>query len=349
MDSVPPPSPQHPLAPPPPAAVIASPPRMPRPARPLISLVVPVLNECTAIDRFIGAVDAALRDLPVRCEIIFIDDGSSDETWSVIRRAAGSDDRLRCLRLARNHGKEAALTAGLDHARGDAVIPMDVDLQDPPALVPEMIERWRDGFDVVNARRADRSGDGWVKRSTARLFYATFNILSPTVKLIPDVGDFRLLDRRVVDTLRSIRERNRFMKGIFAWVGFAMTTVDYQRPARRDGASKWSTLRLVGLAMDGIFGFSPVPLRIMLLVGLIMTLLAFAYGAWLVARTLIFGIDVAGYASLMTALLFLGGMQIAAIALVGEYVGRILTETQARPIYIVSETVGLPAAEAGDR
>lgn len=300
------------------------------------------------IDRFISAVDAALGDQPVRCEIVFVDDGSSDETWSVICRAAQSDERIRCLRLARNHGKEAALTAGLDHALGDAVIPMDVDLQDPPTLVPAMIERWHLGFDVVNARRADRSGDGWVKRTSARLFYATFNILSPSVKLIPDVGDFRLLDRRVVDTLGSFRERNRFMKGIFAWVGFAITTVDYQRPPRRDGGSKWSTLRLIGLAMDGIFGFSPVPLRIMLLVGLTMTALAFGYGAWLILRTLMFGVDVAGYASLMTALLFLGGMQIAAIALVGEYVGRILTETQGRPIYIVSETFGLPAAERGD-
>lgn len=309
--------------------------------------MVPIYNEEAALAPFIAAIDAALSDQPVTLELLFVDDGSRDGSWRRLRTMAAADARIRCLRLARNHGKEAALTAGLDHATGDVVIPIDVDLQDPPALIPTLLDHWRDGYDIVNAHRADRSSDGRLKRWSAAAFYWVFNKLSSRVKLTPNVGDFRLMDRRVVDIITQMRERNRFMKGLFAWPGFATATVDYRRQPRTRGNSKWPAWRLVDLALDGIFGFSPVPLRLMLWLGLTITGLAFAYGGGLVIRTLVFGIDLPGYASMMAVILFLGGMQIAAIAVVGEYVGRVLTETQGRPIYIVSESLE-PGGTSGD-
>ena len=303
--------------------------------KPLISMVVPFYNEADAVERFFAEIVPVLEGIPsIRFEIVCINDGSSDETLGKLVAASADDMRIRVVDLTRNFGKEAALTAGIDEAFGDAVIPIDADLQDPPSLIPVMIEHWRAGADVVAARRANRACDTWTKRTAAALYYRVHNALSD-VKLPENVGDFRLMDREVVNALRRLPERRRFMKGLFAWVGYRTVIIDYQREPRSAGHSKFSGWRLWNFALEGITSFSTVPLRSWTYIGLTIAATAFLYGGFIIGRTLLFGNPVPGYASLLTVLLFMGGIELIGIGVVGEYVGRIYYETKERPVYLV--------------
>ncbi|MEO1852660.1 glycosyltransferase family 2 protein [Chromohalobacter sp.] len=314
----------------------------------LLSIVVPVMNEEGAIGAFLAAVDKALDGHVARWEVVFVDDGSRDATLATLRDASRADARVRYLSLTRNFGKEAALTAGLAHAHGDAIVPMDVDLQDPPHVILEFVRLWREeGFDMVYGVRGTREEDTHTKRATAGLFYRFFNRLSDTP--IPhNAGDFRLMDRRVVDALNRLPERSRFMKGLFSWPGYRTTGVRYARPSRETGSSKFNYWKLWNFALDGVVSFSTWPLRIWSYCGAVIALIAFLYIVLLVGRVVLFGSDVPGYASLMTAILFFGGMQLLSIGILGEYVGRLFIETKQRPLYLVaedSETLHAPCSE----
>ena len=308
-----------------------------------LSLVIPVKDEEEAIGVFLAQVvpilealdDAAARSF----EILFIDDGSTDRTLEVIRAANKGDPRIRGLSLSRNFGKEAALSAGLDFARGLAVIPIDVDLQDPPDVIAPMVAKWRDGFDVVYGVRDNRKSDSLPKRLTADLYYRAHNRLSND-KIPEHAGDFRLLDRRVVEVIKSMPERNRFMKGLFAWAGFKSAGVPYHRVERTVGTSKFNYWKLWTLAVDGITSASTVPLRVWSYLGGGVALFALGYAIFIIIRTLTSGIEVPGYASMMVAVLFLGGLQLFSLGILGEYVGRILTEVKHRPLYVVRDTIG---------
>ncbi|WP_242539715.1 glycosyltransferase [Trinickia mobilis] len=303
--------------------------------KPLISVVAPFYNERDAVDAFFAEIVPVLEAIKsIRFEIVCVNDGSSDGTLDKLVGAGARDARVRVIDFTRNFGKEAALTAGLDEASGDAVIPIDADLQDPPSLIPVMIEHWFDGAEVVAAKRTNRACDTFAKRTTAALYYRIHNALSD-VKLPENVGDFRLMDRAVVNALRSLPERRRFMKGLFAWVGYRTVIVEYQREPRGAGSSKFSGWRLWNLALEGITSFSTVPLRSWTYIGLAIAALAFCYGGLIVGRTILFGNPVPGYASLLSILLFMGGIELVGIGVVGEYVGRIYYETKERPVYLV--------------
>ena len=308
-----------------------------------LSLVIPVKDEEEAIDAFVARVVPileALDDPAARSfEILFIDDGSSDSTLDRIRAAHAADPRIRALSLSRNFGKEAALSAGLDHARGLAVIPIDVDLQDPPHVIAPMLAKWRDGFDVVYGVRDNRESDSLPKRLTADLYYRAHNWLSSD-KIPEHAGDFRLLDRRVVEVIKSMPERNRFMKGLFAWAGFKSAGVSYHREERAVGTTKFNYWKLWTLAVDGITSASTVPLRVWSYLGGAVALFALGYAIFIIVRTLTSGIEVPGYASMMVAVLFLGGLQLFSLGVLGEYVGRILTEVKHRPLYVVRDKIG---------
>ena len=308
-----------------------------------LSLIVPVMNEEAAIDAFVARVVPILEKLDDPAarsfEILFIDDGSSDATLTRIRAANAADPRIRALSFSRNFGKEAALSAGLDATRGLAVIPLDVDLQDPPETIAAMVAKWREGFEVVYGVRDNRETDTLPKRLTADLYYRAHNWLSAD-KIPEHAGDFRLLDHKVVEVIRRLPERNRFMKGLFAWAGFRQAAVGYHREERKLGTSKFNYWKLWTLAVDGITSASTVPLRVWSYVGALVALGALAYAGFIVVRTLAFGIETPGYASTMVAILFLGGLQLLSLGVLGEYVGRILTETKQRPLYVVSERVG---------
>jgi polyisoprenyl-phosphate glycosyltransferase len=305
-----------------------------------LSIIIPVLNEQDGLSLFLErarpSVDAALALIghEAACEYLFVDDGSSDRTPDILAILTGMHDDVRSIRLSRNFGKEAALAAGLRHARGDAVIPMDVDLQDPPEVVPQMVAAWLGGAKVVNARRVDRSADGAFKRWTAAAFYRLINAMAETP--IPEnVGDFRLLDRAAVDVLNRLGERARFNKGLFSWVGFRVAEVEYARPERAEGDSKWRLRGLWRLALDGITTSTTAPLRIWTYVGGAVAVLAMGYAAFLIVRTLAYGADTPGYASLMVAILMLGAFNLLSLGIMGEYIGRIAKEVRARPLYIV--------------
>lgn len=311
---------------------------------PILSIIVPVKDEEDAIPDFVrrvSAVIAALTDPAAQSyEILFIDDGSTDQSMAAIAAAHVANRNVRAISLSRNFGKEAALSAGLDHARGAAVVPMDVDLQDPPEVLADMIAKWRAGYDMVYGVRKDRTTDSLAKRWSADLYYKIHNMLSSDK--IPDhAGDFRLLDRRVVDVLRALPERNRFMKGLFAWSGFKATSVEYVRAERMLGTTKFRPWKLWTLALDGITSSSTAPLRIWTYVGACVAALSFLYALFIITKVLIFGIAVAGYASLMVAVLFFGGLQLLSLGILGEYVGRIMMETKQRPLYIVRDSIGL--------
>jgi polyisoprenyl-phosphate glycosyltransferase len=301
---------------------------------PTISLVVPFYNEGGGVDLFFARVLPILRALKESFEIVCVDDGSKDDTLACLMRYAGQDSSIRVLELSRNFGKEPALTAGIDHANGLVVVPMDADLQDPPELIASMLKAWREGADVVVARRVDRSTDSYLKRVTAKLFYRLHNRVSDT-KIPDNVGDFRLMSRPVVDALKQLPERQRFMKGLFAWVGFRTTVVDYVRENRSFGKTKFSGWKLWNFALEGFTSFSTAPLRIWTYVGIIGTLLTLGLALFIVVRTLIHGVDVPGYASLLVSVLFLGSLQLLSIGLLGEYIGRIYLEAKQRPNYIV--------------
>ena len=310
---------------------------------PVLSIIVPVKDEDEAIPAFLERVRTTLEDLddPASSsfEILFVDDGSSDGTLAQLRRAHAADPRVRAVSLSRNFGKEAAVSAGLDRARGEAVVPMDVDLQDPPEALSGMLAKWREGFEVVYGVRRNRERDSLPKRLTADLFYRTHNWLSAD-KIPEHAGDFRLLDRKVVDVIRALPERNRFMKGLFAWAGFRQAAVFYSREARQVGTSKFGYWKLWTFALDGITSTSTVPLRVWSYVGGFIAFTALAYACFITVRTLVLGIDVPGYASLMVAVLFLGGLQLLSLGIIGEYVGRIMVEAKQRPVYVVRENVG---------
>ena len=309
----------------------------------LLSVIVPVKDEEEAILPFVRRVSAVLDGLGEAVspgwEILFVDDGSHDATLAAIHSAHAADPRVRALSLSRNFGKEAALSAGLDHARGRTVVPIDVDLQDPPEVIGEMLAKWREGHEVVYGVRRNRLTDSFPKRLTADLYYRAHNWLS-TDKIPEHAGDFRLLDRKVVDVIRQMPERNRFMKGLFAWAGFKQTAVSYHREERKVGKTKYNYWKLWTLALDGITSASTVPLRIWSYLGAFVALGALGYAIFIIIRTLTSGIEVPGYASMMVAVLFLGGLQLLSLGVLGEYVGRILTETKGRPLYVVREEIG---------
>ena len=308
------------------------------------SLIAPMYNEAEALDAFFGTVLPMLEALgAIDWEIIAVDDGSQDDTFTRLLDWRRREPRLKVARLSRNFGKEAALTAGLRLARGDAVACIDADLQDDPAAIPPMFEKWRDGFDVAVGVRADRSSDFFLKRWTSRVFYKIFNAISDR-RLDEGAGDFRLLDRKAVNAMLLLGERARFMKGLFGWIGFRTARVEYTRGPRSKGKTKWSPWGLFRLSLDGFFSFSMAPLRWMAVAGLFISLLAMARGAQLFARTLFYGVDVPGYASTIVALLWLGGTQLLSLGVLGEYVGRILMEAKARPLYLLDEMTGFDDA-----
>jgi glycosyltransferase involved in cell wall biosynthesis len=301
-------------------------------------LLVAAHNEEAALPALHPRLLALAEALGPGVRVMYVDDGSRDGTWALMADfIAAAPDRVGALRLSRNFGKELALTAGLDHAPpGAAVVVLDADGQDPPELVPALVARWRAGAEVVFGRRSERHGEPWLKRATAAAFYRVINALSDTP--IPrDTGDFRLIGPRAVEALRGLRERQRFMKGLFAWVGFRAEAFDYERAPRLAGASKFNYWRLWNLALEGITGFSTVPLRAATYVGLFSSLAAFAFGVWIVVRTLLWGDPVAGWPSLMVVIAFLGGLQLMALGIIGEYLGRLYLEAKQRPLYIVDE------------
>ncbi len=307
-----------------------------------ISVVVPMYNEADCVDAFFERLYAVLDAVGESYEIICVDDGSSDDTVARLMAHHERDPAIKILGLSRNFGKDIALTAGLDHAAGAATVIIDADLQDPPELIPEFIAKWREGFDVVYATRSSRESDSRTKRLTASWFYRVYNRLAD-VPIPHDTGDFRLLDRRVVEALRRLPERSRFMKGLYAWAGFRQTGVPYVREARGGGTTKWGYWSLWNFAWDGITSFSTVPLRVWTYLGLFVSLIALGYAGFLVVRTLVMGIDVPGYASLMVSVLLIGGLNLFTLGIIGEYLGRTYMEVKARPIYLVRDTIGFDA------
>ena len=308
-------------------------------ARKLLSVVIPCYNESANIEPLFARLFPVLDTLPMDWEVVCVNDGSRDDTLDRLVAVHAREPRVRVVDLSRNFGKEAALSAGLDHALGRAVVPLDADLQDPPEVLPAMIAKWREGHDIVYGVRDNRDTDSLPKRLTADLYYRAHNLLTHD-KIPEHAGDFRLLDRKVVDVIRAMPERNRFMKGLFAWAGFRQSSVSYTREPRRVGRTKFNYWKLWTFALDGITSASTVPLRVWSYIGASVALLALAYAIFVVIRTLIFGVDTPGYASLMVAILFLGGLQLFSLGILGEYVGRIFTETKGRPIYVVREMIG---------
>lgn len=304
-----------------------------------LTVVVPAYDEAAGIDAFHARLMRALDALDLSCSVLYVDDGSTDATWARVCALHALDPRVRGLRLSRNFGKELAMTAGLDAAEGDAVVVIDADLQDPPELIDQFVARWRDGFDVVYGRRLERRGESWLKRVTASLFYRLIGRLSDT-PIPADTGDFRLMSRSAVEALKSLRERQRFMKGLFAWVGFRQVALDYHRDPRHAGRSKFSYWRLWNFALEGFTSFSTLPLRMATYVGLLTAGVAFLAGSWVILKTLLWGDPVAGYPSLMVVILFLGGIQLMALGIAGEYLGRLYMESKGRPLYLVQQALG---------
>lgn len=302
----------------------------------MISIVCPIYNEAESINKFVEEILKLTVIHQSPYEIIFINDGSTDESINTLLKIKKSSNNIRIISFSRNFGKEAALTAGLKVSKGDAVIPIDVDLQDPPEVIEQLINKWKEGFQIVLAKRVDRSKDSFLKRTTASLFYKVHNKLADH-QIPANVGDFRLMDRCVVNEINKLPERQRFMKGLFSWVGFKTATICYSRPERRQGKSSFSFWQLWNFAIEGITSFSTVPLKIWTYIGVIVAALSFIYGTLIIFITLFFGVDVPGYSSLIVIILFLGGIQLIGIGVLGEYIGRIYLETKARPLYIIDK------------
>jgi glycosyltransferase involved in cell wall biosynthesis len=301
--------------------------------QPTVSVVVPAFNEAAGLELFHQRLVRAMCGLG-NWEVVYVNDGSEDATQAVLEALYRTDKRIALVSLSRNFGKETAITAGLDHAAGDAVVVIDADLQDPPEVIPELFAAWRSGFDMVYAKRRARIGDTWMKRKTAQLFYRLMQQVGD-LKLPQDTGDFRLMSRRVVDAVRQLREQHRFMKGLFAWVGYPTTSVLYDRAPRHAGLSKWNYWKLWNLALDGITSFTVMPLKLATYVGTVVALLSVIYGVQVIVKTLLVGNTVAGYPSIMTVMLFLGGVQLMSLGIIGEYLGRVFNETKQRPLYLV--------------
>lgn len=309
-------------------------------AREQVTIVIPVLNEAANIDQLGRRLDAVLETLGVEWEVLFVDDGSADDTLARIRTLNSRDRRFTAISLSRNFGKEIALAAGLSRARGDAAIMMDADLQHPPETLAEFIARWREGYQVVYGQRVDRRTDGPIRRMFSRIFYKLFNTLVKTD--IPEgAGDFRLLDRKAVDAMNRLGESSRFNKGLFSWIGFRSIGVPYNVAPRHAGYSRWSLRRLLSFALDGITSFSTLPLRISSLLGLAISLTAFVYALVFLAKTMVFGIDVPGFPTLVVSVMLLSGVQLIVLGVIGEYLGRVYQEVKRRPLFIVADEVGL--------
>ena len=300
--------------------------------QPLLSVVIPVFNEAPVLEACYQRLVAAPGSLSMRLEFVFVDDGSSDGSVQLLTDLRSRDARIALVELSRNFGKEVALTAGLDHAAGDAVIIIDADLQDPPELIPDFVAAWQEGYDVVYGQRASRAGESWLKLKTASWFYRVMNALSD-VPIPNDTGDFRLLSRRAVGALGELREKHRYMKGLYAWIGFPQKALRYHREPRAAGETKWNYWRLWNFALEGITSFSTAPLRFATYLGAVTSLAAFLYAIFVLFRTLILGNPVPGYPSLIVIMLFLGGVQLLCLGIIGEYLGRTYGESKSRSLY----------------
>ncbi|ADN09602.1 glycosyltransferase family 2 protein [Sulfurimonas autotrophica] len=303
---------------------------------PFISIVVPCYNEEDVIDIFLEKIFIVLKELDRSYEIVFVNDGSRDKTLEILKQKAKEYDEVRVISLSRNFGKEAALSAGLDMADGEVVVPIDVDLQDPPELILDFVKKYEEGYDVVVGKRVDRTTDSFAKRISAEFFYKIHNKISD-IEIPHNVGDYRLMSRRVVDELKQLPESQRFMKGLFAWLGFKTAVVEYKRDSRAAGETSFNGWKLWNFALDGITSFSTAPLRVWFYIGLVIAFISFIYGSWIILKTLIFGVDSPGYASMITVVLFLGGIQLMGIGILGEYIGRIYIESKNRPVYIIED------------
>ena len=300
-----------------------------------LTVVVAAFNEAEALPRLHPRIAAVLDGMDdVDARVLYVDDGSRDGTWRLLREIAAEDRRVALLRLSRNFGKEAALTAGLDHIEEGAALILDADGQDPPELIPRFVQKWREGYDDVHGTRTQREGEGWLKKTTAHAFYRVIGRLSQT-PIPQDTGDFRLLSPRALAALRQLRERQRFMKGLFGWIGFNQAAIPYERDARVAGRSKFNLWRLWNFALEGITSFSTAPLRIATYLGVGTAALAFAYALWIVVKKLLWGDPVAGWPTMMAVILLLGGIQLIALGLIGEYLGRLYAEAKQRPLYLV--------------
>ncbi|MGF1501843.1 MAG: glycosyltransferase family 2 protein [Paracoccaceae bacterium] len=309
-----------------------------------LSVVAPAFNEGPGIEPFLDRLSAHLAALGLAYEVIIVDDGSRDDTAARVAARAARDPAVKLVRLSRNFGKEAALNAGLAHAAGAAVVQIDSDLQHPPELVAELVAEWQRGAEIVYARRRSREGESLVRRLAARAFYGIFGAISE-IRLMEGLGDFILLDRKVVDAMLRLPERERFTKGLYAWVGFRVAAVPFDVAPRAHGRSRFRLGRLMRFGMDAVTAFGSFPLRVWTYVGLTLAVLSMSYGVYIAVRTLVFGIDVPGYASLMVAICFLSGVQLLGLGVIGEYLGRVLVEVKQRPLYLVRETVGFDAEE----
>ncbi len=305
--------------------------------RKTISILIPAYNEQGALRHLYERLNKLAGETTgYDFEFLFVNDGSRDRTLEIIKEYAASDSRISYVNLSRNYGKEIAMIAGLDHVTGDATVIIDADLQDPPELIPTMIKYWQEGYDDIYARRTSRRGETWLKKSTSSVFYRVLQ-RSTRIPIQQDTGDFRLLDRRCVEALKQFRESQRYTKGMFSWIGYKKKEITYERDPRIAGETKWNYFSLVNLAIEGIVSFTTSPLRFSTYVGLVVSFFAFVYMLFLVIRTLIHGSDLAGYPSMMAAILFLGGVQLLSLGIIGEYIGRIFNETKQRPLYFVEE------------
>jgi polyisoprenyl-phosphate glycosyltransferase len=313
-----------------------------------LSVVVPVYNEEAVLPEFHRRLGAVMEALSPLVEIIYVNDGSHDGSSALLAQFNADDARVAVIELSRNFGKEIAMTAGLDHAAGDAVVVIDSDLQDPPELICDMVRAWQAGVDVVLMRRESRAQESWFKKATAGAFYRAIGRLSD-IDIPENVGDFRLLSRRAVVAFRKLPERSRFMKGLFAWIGFPSRELLYDRDGRFAGETKWNYWQLWNFALEGITSFSAAPLKIASYVGFLTALVAFSYGAYIIAKTLLYGDPVRGYPSLVVVVLFLGGLQLMALGIIGEYIARMFVEVKQRPLYLVERqrAPGRPIASAG--
>ena len=305
----------------------------------ILSIVTPAYNEAENLGEFYSRVINATDNLNLEIEIIYINDGSQDSTIDIITKQRQIDNRITIIDLSRNFGKEIALTAGLDYSSGDAVIVIDADLQDPPELIPKLVEKWREGYDVVNAKRIKRKGESLLKKVMSYIYYRLLFYLSD-INVPKDTGDFRLLNKNALDALLKLREKHRYMKGLFVWVGFKQKEIEYEREARFRGKTKWGFFSLFNLAFDGLTSFSIMPLRLASTIGFLSALIGFFYGAVIVFKTLFFHEPVAGFTSLVVLVTFFGGIQLLSIGIIGEYIGRIFNETKNRPLYVVKNIQG---------
>jgi len=309
-----------------------------------LSIITPFYNEHDSIDHYFKVIMPILKEIGCNYEIICIDDGSLDITFSQLKKWAKKEPAIKIIRLSRNFGKEAALTAGLEHSKGDAVIPIDADLQDPPKLIESMISKWQQGYEVVNAMRISRN-DNFFKKVCSQLYHKIISIITGG-RIPADIGDFRLIDRKVVNEILKFKERNRYMKGIFAWVGFRSTIIKYARPKRSVGLTKFNFIKLFRLALDGIFGFSGKPLKVWLYTGLFLSFMSLIYALFLVIGSIVYSVPLQGYETLMVVVLLLGGIQLISLGVMGEYILRIFKEVKQRPIYIESEKYGFDDTKA---